>query len=326
MSREVVTFVSLAAVVLVVGYESQAAMRHLVAVMAAFIAHAGDPHMLRPAQFRTTLVALGDVVLPIVGAAILVGSGAVLLQTNFLLHFGSAAPKLTRVNPMAGLKRIFGFTGLVEIVKSVAKLGLLTIAIWVAVRSDLPWLAHLSWQDPHAVLAAVARVVFPLLIAGLCVQGLVAGADFMWVRFRHARDLRMSRQDVRDEMKDTEGNPHVKARIHRIRVLRARKRMMAKVPTATVVITNPTHYAVALVYDRVTNPAPRIVAKGADDVAARIRQVAQINNVPLVANPPLARALYRLEIDSEIPADHYKVVAEIIAYVWRLRQPGQNAL
>jgi flagellar biosynthesis protein FlhB len=102
--------------------------------------------------------------------------------------------------------------------------------------------------------------------------------------------------------------------------------MMAKVPTATVVITNPTHYAVALVYDRVNNPAPRIVAKGADAVAARIREVAQINGVPLVTNPPLARALYRLDIDTEIPAEHYKVVAEIIAYVWRLHRPGQGAL
>jgi flagellar biosynthetic protein FlhB len=101
-------------------------------------------------------------------------------------------------------------------------------------------------------------------------------------------------------------------------MLRARKRMMAQVPKATVVVTNPTHYAVALAYDRATNPAPRVVAKGADDVAARIREVAQAANVPVVANPPLARALYRLELDAEIPAEHYKAVAEIIAYVWRL--------
>ena len=141
------------------------------------------------------------------------------------------------------------------------------------------------------MLSAVARPAFHLFIATVCVQGIVAGADLMWVRFRHARDMRMSKQSIRDELKDTEGNPHVKARIRRIRLMRARKRMMAKVPTATVVVTNPTHYAVALAYDRANNPAPRIVAKGLDSLAARIREVAEANGVPVVANPPLARAL-----------------------------------
>ena len=179
----------------------------------------------------------------------------------------------------------------------------------------------MPWQDPHSLLSAVARPVFHLFIASVCTQALVAGADLMWVRFRHARDLRMSKQDIRDELKDTDGNPHMKARIRRIRVMRARRRMMAKVPTATVVVTNPTHYAIALAYDRATNPAPRIVAKGSDAVAARIREVAEANGVPVVANPPLARALYRLDLDTEIPAEHYKAVAEIIGYIWRLRRP-----
>jgi flagellar biosynthetic protein FlhB len=135
--------------------------------------------------------------------------------------------------------------------------------------------------------------------------------------------MRMSKQSIRDESKDTEGNPLIKARIHRIRLIRARKRMMAKVPTATVIVTNPTHYAVALAYDRAQNPAPRIVAKGVDSLAARIREVAEANIVPIVANPPLARALYQLETDTEVPAEHYRAVAEIITYVWRLRRPGQ---
>jgi flagellar biosynthetic protein FlhB len=326
VSPEVVTFMSLSAVVLIVGYQSQAAMRHFLALLATIFAHAGDADLLRSAQLRLTLLGLANALLPIVAVAILAGSGAVLLQTKFLIHPGSAGPKWSRVNPMAGVKRIFGLNGLVEVVRSVVKLGLLTVAIWIGSRGDLPWLTGLSWQDPHALLAEVARPLFHLFLAGLCAQGIVAGADFMWVRYRHTRDLRMSKQDVRDEMKDTEGNPLVKARIHRIRIMRAHNRMMTKVPTATVVITNPTHYAVALAYDRMANPAPRIVAKGVDAVAARIREVAEANHVPIVANPPLARALYHLELDTEIPAEHFKVVAEIIAYVWRLRRPGQNAL
>jgi flagellar biosynthetic protein FlhB len=263
---------------------------------------------------------------PFLCAALVAGAAAVLFQTKFLLNPGGIQPKVGRVSPVAGLKRLFGLNGFVEIVKSLCKLGLLIAAMGIAIRDDWSALLRLPWRDPHGMLSAVGRPVFHLFIAGLCVQGVVAAADLMWVRFRHARDLRMSKQGIRDELKDTEGNPHVKARIRRIRVMRARKRMMAKVPGATVVVTNPTHYAVALAYERVRNPAPRIVAKGSDSVAARIRVIAEANGVPVVANPPLARALYRLDTDTEIPSEHYKAVAEIIAYVWRLRRPGQAVL
>jgi flagellar biosynthesis protein FlhB len=282
VSREVATFASLAAVVLVLAYQSHAAMRHVLPEMVSFLTHAGDASMLHsPTQLRLTALGLLGAILPVVAAAVLAGGGAVLLQTNFLLHAGSIQPKFSRVNPIAGFKRIFGFNGIVEIVKSIGNLVFLIIAMWIAIKGDLVTLVQLPWRDSNEVLSAIAPPVFHLLFAGLLVQGIVAGSDLMWVRFRHARDLRMSHQDIRDEMKDTEGNPHIKARIRRIRVMRARKRMMAKVPTATVVITNPTHYAVALAYDRVSSPAPRIVAKGSDSLATRIREVAQANNVQI---------------------------------------------
>lgn len=149
---------------------------------------------------------------------------------------------------------------------------------------------------------------------------MVAAGDVLWVRWRHGRQLRMSRQDIQDELKDTEGDPRIRARIRQLRQQRARRRMLAEVPKATVVITNPTHYAVALAYDRAKHAAPRVVAKGVDAMAARIRDMAADHRVPLVANPPLARALYRVELDAEVPAEHFQAVAEIIAYVWRLRQ------
>ena len=131
----------------------------------------------------------------------------------------------------------------------------------------------------------------------------------------------MSHHDIMEEQKETEGDPRVKARLRQIRMFRARKRMLAAVPKATVVITNPTHYAVALTYDRAKHAAPRVVAKGVDSLAARIRNAAEANGVPVVANPPLARALYRIEVDADIPAEHYQAVAEIIAYVLRLGSP-----
>jgi flagellar biosynthetic protein FlhB len=323
VSREMVTFASLAAVILVLSYQSQPLMLHLLPSLLMFLSHAGETRMLGSDQLRLASLGVAGALVPVLCAALFAGAAAVMLQTKFLLNLGALQPKFSRVSPVAGVKRLFGFNGIVEIVKSLSKLGFLAGAMWIAIRGDWLGLMRLPWQDTHSLLSAVARPIFHLFIAAVCVQGIVAAADLMWVRFRHARDMRMSKQSIRDELKDTEGNPHIKARIHRIRVMRARKRMMAKVPTATVVITNPTHYAVALAYDRAKNPAPRIVAKGEDYLAARIREVAEANGVPIVANPPLARELYRLEIDTEIPAEHYKAVAEIIAYVWRLRRPGQ---
>jgi flagellar biosynthetic protein FlhB len=129
----------------------------------------------------------------------------------------------------------------------------------------------------------------------------------------------MTRQELREEVKESEGDPMIKGRIRSLRMARARRRMMAAVPKAAVVITNPTHYAVALAYDENSQAAPKVVAKGAEAVAARIRALAEESGVPLVSNPPLARALFKLELDTEIPAEHYQAVAEIIAYVWRLR-------
>ena len=129
----------------------------------------------------------------------------------------------------------------------------------------------------------------------------------------------MSREEVKQEAKESDGNPAIKQRVRQIRMARARKRMLAAVPQATVIVTNPTHYAIALSYDRAKGGAPKVVAKGVDEVAARIRDVAREHRVPLVANPPLARALYLVELDAEIPAEHFKLVAEVIAYVWRLR-------
>jgi flagellar biosynthesis protein FlhB len=323
VSREVVTFASLGAVILVLAYQSEPLMRHLLPTLLMFLSRAGEAHMLGSGQLRLASSSLVGALVPVLCAALFAGAATVLLQTNFLLNLGALEPKFSRVSPVAGMKRLFGLNGIVEIVKSLSKLGFLAVAMWIAIKGDWAGLMRLPWQDTHGLLSAVGRPVFHLFIATICVQGVIAAADLMWVRFRHTRDMRMSKQSIRDEMKDTDGNPHIKARIRRIRVMRARRRMMAKVPAATVVITNPTHYAVALAYDRANNPAPRIVAKGADSLAARIREVAEANGVPVVANPPLARALYPLDLDTEIPAEHYKAVAEIIAYVWRLRRPGQ---
>jgi flagellar biosynthetic protein FlhB len=255
---------------------------------------------------------------PFMLAGALAGIGAVLAQTGLLLHFGALQPDLARLDPRRGLGRVFSVTALTEGGKALLKLTAAGAVCVLVLRGALPALpAALGWP-PLALLEAALRQVLRLLLALLGVQAAIAGFDVMRTRAAHARNLRMTRQEVRDEHKETEGNPQVRARIRRLRLTRARRRMLQAVPKAAVVVTNPTHYAVALAYQRGAAAAPRVVAKGSDEVAGRIRDLARAHGVPLVANPPLARALHAVELDAEIPRELYQAVAELIAYVWRL--------
>jgi flagellar biosynthetic protein FlhB len=183
----------------------------------------------------------------------------------------------------------------------------------------LPDLPRSMLWTPATLAGHALHEILQVMFFMLAAQAVITTLDMLWTRFKHARDLRMTRHDLRDEQREFDGDPQVKGRLKRLRAQRSRTRMMAAVPKATVVLTNPTHYAVALAYDRTAGGAPRVVAKGVDEVAARIRALATLSRVPVIANPPLARALYQVDLDNEIPAEHYRTVAEIIAYVWRLR-------
>ncbi len=322
ISRELVTFAGLAAVTLVMVMAAPAVIHDLAVRLSAMLSRG---YQLRePAALRLAGAALLYAAAPFVLAASIGGVAAVLLQTRFLLSAKALRADLSRISPQAGLRRLLGPDNLMEAGKSLAKVALVGIVLWRVILADLPALLHAPFTDPKQLLAGAAAPVLHVILVVLVAQGAIAGLDFFWVTLRHSRTLRMSRHDVLDEQKETEGDPRVKARQRQIRMVRARKRMLAAVPKATVVITNPTHYAVALAYKREKQAAPKVVAKGLDSLAARIREVAEANHVPLVANPPLAHALYRVEVDSEIPAEHYQAVAEIIAYVWRLgRAPGR---
>jgi flagellar biosynthetic protein FlhB len=177
---------------------------------------------------------------------------------------------------------------------------------------------------PSGILPLALTLITKAVLAALAVLAVIAALDYVYQRQRFMTRHRMSRQELRDELKQSEGDPHVKARIRQIRLERARKRMIAAVPEATVVIVNPTHYAVALKYESGKMGAPVCVAKGMDHLALTIRKVAEENDVPVVENPPLARALYAaVEIDDEIPAEHYKAVAQVIGYVMRLAKQSR---
>lgn len=316
-SRDATMLAGLGAATLALVTISSVQARGLGARLAGFLAgaHHADPRQAIIAAVLTVAWMAGPIVVAVIAASIC----ATLAQTGFMFRLEAAMPDLARLNPARGFKRVFGPGVLIETGKSVLKLALISALLWSALGAFMPRLVFaLQWDAAHLLdgtFRGILRIMFGLL-AG---QAVIAAIDVVLGRLKHARGLRMSRQEMRDEQKESDGNPQVKGRIKQLRRQRARRRMMAAVPKATVVITNPTHYAVALAYDKGGAGAPRVVAKGVNEVAARIREMAAAHKVPLVANPPLARALYPLEIDAEIPAEHFKAVAEIIAYVWRLR-------
>ncbi len=318
VSREFTSLVGLAAVTLALVATGPTVLHDLVQRLGVFLARSHDLPSDGGAVWRLAGLAWLAGSAPFVLAAMVGGAAAVLLQTRFLLSAKALRVDFSRVSPAAGLKRIFGADSLMEAGKSLAKIGVIGVVLWRILKADLPSLLMAPYGEPSLLIARAAGPALHVLLVILATQTVIAVLDMAWVILRHTRGLRMSRHDIMEEQKETEGDPRIKARLKQIRNFRARKRMMAAVPKATVVIVNPTHYAVALAYDRAKHAAPRLVAKGVDTLAARIREVAEANRVPVVTNPPLARALYRVEVDADIPAEHYQAVAEIIAYVWRL--------
>ncbi|MGF1462000.1 MAG: flagellar biosynthesis protein FlhB [Maricaulaceae bacterium] len=240
-------------------------------------------------------------------------------QAGLIFAPNRISPDFKKLNPASGLKRMFGGQGLANFIKGVFKLfamgGAMTIAVWP--RRDM--LVQMPALETAAVLTVIAETTTTMMLAMLAVYALIAAGDYLYQRKTWFDNKKMSLQEIKEEHKNAEGDPHIKARLRAIRQERSRRRMMAAVPDATVVVTNPTHYAVALKYVRGETPAPICVAKGVDVLALRIRQVAQENTVPIVEDPPLARALYAtVELDQPVPEEHYKAVAKVIGYVMGL--------
>ncbi len=269
---------------------------------------------------RWLILGVGAALAPLFG--ILAGAAVVsaLGQGPLVASTERIRPKLSNLSPLKGLKRIVSRQAVVEFAKSVVKLLIIAAAAWFAVEPYITWTEGLVGIDVAALPDLLRDVTLRLLLAVLLATVLMAVVDVLWNRFEWRRRLRMSFQELKDEFKQTEGDPKIKARLREVRRERSRRRMMASVPRATVVITNPTHFAVALEYDRGRLPAPVCLAKGADLIALRIRAIAEENGVPVVENPPLARALHAsAELDELIPLEHYQAVAEVITYVLRLK-------
>jgi flagellar biosynthetic protein FlhB len=256
---------------------------------------------------------------------VLAAIGGNMAQHRLVWSADGLKPKLSKISPLAGLKRLFSTQALANFVKGLLKLALIgaimTVLLWPARHR----LEAMVTMDVANVLPFTQSMSLELLGAVVAVLAIIAAADYLFQYHQWFERHKMSLREMKDEFKQTEGDPAIKGKMRQLRQLRMKKRMMAAVPSASVVITNPTHFAVALKYDRGMN-APVCVAKGVDALALKIREVAGEHGVPIVENPPLARALHgTVEVDEEIPAEHYQAVAEVIGYVMRLnRALGQN--
>jgi flagellar biosynthetic protein FlhB len=260
------------------------------------------------------------IVLPILGATFIAALAAPIAIGGWNFSAGAIVPKFSKLNPATGLGRVFSTRGLMELGKSLAKVAVVGVTGWVLLRGLTPQLMGLSAEPLPGAITHAAQLCGYALLVLVCGLAIIAGFDVPYQLWQHARDLRMTREEVREEFKQSEGSPETRGRIREAQRALARGRMLQDVPKADVVVTNPTHFAVALRYDEGKMRAPIVVAKGTDLLALKIREIAAENGVPVVEAPPLARSVHRhVEIGREVPAALYVTVAQVLTYVYQLR-------
>ena len=266
------------------------------------------------------LTRLMVILIPLFLPLLILGFVANILQVGFKMSSEAIAPKLDKLSPISGIKRLVSLKGLVELAKSVIKLLFIGTIAYLLVKSDMKSYPLLIHQEVGQILVFIARVSLKISFFVCLALIVLAILDFLYQRWQHEQDLKMTKQEVKDEQKQTFGDPKVKSRIRSLQLEMARRRMMDAVPEADVVITNPTHFAIALKFNAQEMIAPRVLAKGAGHVAQRIKEIASEHQIPLVEDKPLAQALYKMvELGDYIPAELYRAVAEVLAYVYRLK-------
>ena len=260
-----------------------------------------------------------QVLLPFLAANLLLAMANQFVQHGFKLNTKALTPKFSKLNPAAGFKRLFSAKAVVDLLKSLLKFVVIAWMAYAVVLPRIPTILATMKMPLNQAMAYLQETLFILYRNVMLVMIFLAGADYLYQRQSFEKGLRMTKQEIKEEAKDSEGNPQIKAKQRAMILSSAMRRIATQVPKASVIITNPTHFAVALRYDQLT-AAPVCVAKGADHLAMKIRERAKLSGVPIVENPPLARALYRhVEIDKPIPADLYQAVAQVLAFVYRLR-------
>lgn len=323
-SREVNTFFMLLGLLIILVSTLPMMLQHTFSYMGGILQEAAH-FEATPSSIILTLTqaaqALFMAILPSLVLLVVAALFGALVQTGFLFSAESIIPKLNRISILAGFGRLFSFKSVAEFLKAVMKMLVVGTVLWWVVNRNRTDMLLLLDQSVFDMVQFTAVLVFRMVLGVVIIMALLGVTDFFYQRFEFMRDQRMSMHEIKEEFKDTQGDPHIRSRQRQIRIERARSRMMTEVPKANVVITNPTHFAVALRYDPDQEPAPRLLAKGADHMAKRIRDLAQEHDIPMVENPELARALYKqVEPEELIPLDLYEAVSKVIAYVMNLKK------
>lgn len=321
-SEEIKSLVALIAGMVIVALVSPWMLTRLRDLLGVYLGKAHtfptDAEGLR-ATFLDLLSSVGIVLAVPLGLSLIAGLASNVAQVGLLYTPKKLAPKFNAINPVKGVGRIISKQKVVDFFKQLLKIAIVAVVVGTIVLPLIPSPDTLMDKSIGLTLEDLHWLLVLMLVAVVIAYVAVAFLDLLWTRYQHTTKLKMTKQEVKDEHKQSEGDPTIKGRIRSMRMQRARQRMMAAVPQASVVVTNPTHYAVALQYDMDAMAAPKLVAKGVDHIAARIREIATEHGVPIVENPPLARALHAaVDLDEEIPQEHYKAVAEVIGYVMRL--------
>ena len=322
-SQEVNTWFVIAGAALVLMAFSGTMGRDLTTTMRGLIANSYDISVDGPALPRL-FQKLGSEMIAAVAIPFLIlllaALGGNMIQHRLVWSFEALAPKFSKISPAAGAKRLFSKQALANLGKGLIKLLLVGSVLTALMWPERGRLEALTRSDPSVIMPLSLSLALKLLGSVVAMLAVVAAADYLFQYRQWYERQKMSLRELKEEFKQTEGDPAIKGRMKQVRQIRMRRRMMAAVPKATVIITNPTHYAIALEYERGMD-APICVAKGVDSIALKIREVAGKHSVPIVENPPLARALHAtVQIDQQIPPEHYKAVAEVIGYVMRLRR------
>ena len=314
-SRDLSSISAIGGILLIFMFGGSFFMKSIMKTTSRFLSlqYGTDPFaVLRNASIETMLL-----MMPFLGAALVLGVSASVFQGGVVMK--PFELKFDGINPLSGLKRIFSVTGLVESLKSFAKFFIGGYLLYRIMKNDIFLLPSLMDMSIGSLARTSGALITKAALYGFLVFFVFGLIDYILQRWQFERSIRMSTEEIKEESKESEGNPMIKSRIKGIQREMARRRMMQEVPKATVIITNPTHLAVALQYDGKTMAAPKVVAKGADLIAGRIREMARKHSIPIVEDKPLARLLFKLEIDAVIPEDLYRAVARILAYIQRLR-------
>jgi flagellar biosynthetic protein FlhB len=318
-TQDLAQVASLAAVASVIAVAGGMLVRNLADRLIPFLSRAGDMTLRGDGGGQVAhqaLMAALPILVAVMAAAALAGVAGNLVQTGFMVTPERLKPDFGKLNLLNGLKRVFGLDGLIHFMKSLVKVAATVAIAWWVLKPHVSELLNLAQLEPSAMLPFMMDILKRLVFAILGLMVVVAGADWFLQRQRFMTRMRMTKEELKEDYRQSEGDPHVKAKQKQKRAEAARRRMMQAVPTATVVIANPTHFAVALKYEQGENAAPICVAKGVDTLALKIRSIAEEAGVPVVEDPPLARALYAaVEIDDMIPQAHYEAVAKIIGFI-----------